>query len=686
MRRALALGCLLGAFGCSCDDGTLGGTRSRLTTSTPRLDLGRVFVGTTGQGGFALSAVGGASVRYRARFEGEQSPGWQVGPASGFLAANDSVAISVELTPPFSGPARATVVFESLDAQPSTVAVELVALALDPPDCEDGNGCTQDHFDLATGRCVHEVARLACDDFNACTAGDTCVDGVCLGGPMVCDDHDVCTDDLCDPRGGCVHVPTVTCDDGNPCTADRCDPSGGCTSTVLDDGTPCNDLEQCTMADICLLGECRGVALPEGSECDDQDPCSKLDQCVMGKCKDPTYEPPGVGELKFLVELATGSGATSNPLVDRNATVFVGTEVGVAAIDRCGERTWTATIGATHFGGAVSLPGVLSVPAGASLYDLDSETGAVIREVDLSPLFLIPGSTTSTQGVRLLDLAVRASGGLVASLWAPHPAPGRGLLAELDRSHVLASPFLPLGARHARRLALDADEAVIALVREGGPDDLEVAGEQLVRFGLAGLPETSWSSSPRRSRRTDLALGEAGEVIWSSGLFVIDRLGQPRAILPAPLDPRQVEAGSPVVFDGRITLVYRTPSAEPGLWANGAQSDHLISVTASTAEVVFDRELTEGAAAVSPVVDGFGRIYVYTGRGTLLAFEPDGRPYFELAIPRLGESAGVALTLTPDRVVVGVTQSAVFGVQSEGNLGSSSWPRHRRDNFATGHR
>lgn len=685
MRGVCALWLLALTSACSCDDPTLGEASSKLRTSTPRLDLGRVFVGTTGTGGFALRAVGDASLRYRARYEGDQGPGWQVSPASGFLAANDVVGIEVAFAPLLAGPSRALVVFESLGTAPSTVAVELVAVALDPPDCEDGNGCTRDYFDLATGRCVHEVARLACDDFNACTGNDTCAEGICLGESRSCDDNDVCTDDLCDPRTGCLNVPTVSCDDGNPCTADRCDPNGGCSSSVVDDGTPCDDFEQCTMADICILGECRGVSLPEGTQCDDQDPCSFLDQCVMGECKDPTYEPPGVGDLKFLVELPTGAGATYNPLVDRNSSVFFGTPNGVAAIDRCGERTWTATIGPTLFSGAVSLPGVLSVPVEGRLFELDTETGAEIRRVDLAPLFQIPGSTTSTQGVRLLDLAVRASGGLVASLWAPEPAPGRGLIAELDPSHVLATPLQPLGPRHARRLAIDADEAVVALVREGGPNDAQ-GREQLVRLGLAGLPETTWSSSQRSGLRTDLALGAQGEVIWTSGLYVIDRTGTPRALLPAPLDPRWISTGAPVVYQGRIYLVYRQATPESGLWATAGYADHLLAVTASTAEIVYDQELPAPAERASPTVDGFGRVYLLSGRGTLLAFQPNGQLYFELEVPRIGPSDGVALTLTPDRVVVGVTEETVFGVQSEGNLGSSSWPRHRRDNFGTGHR
>src|SRR5206468_138746 len=65
-------------------------------------------------------------------------------------------------------------------------------------------------------------------DGNACTTGDACSNGRCTGGPArSCDDGNVCTIDSCDPATGCVHAPnTAPCDDGSACTTnDTC--SGG---------------------------------------------------------------------------------------------------------------------------------------------------------------------------------------------------------------------------------------------------------------------------------------------------------------------------------------------------------------------------------------------------------------------------------------------------------------------------
>jgi hypothetical protein len=54
----------------------------------------------------------------------------------------------------------------------------------------------------------------------------------CQASPLLCDDGNACTVDGCDPASGCTAVPgSGTCDDGNPCTAeDAC--SGGVCSGV----------------------------------------------------------------------------------------------------------------------------------------------------------------------------------------------------------------------------------------------------------------------------------------------------------------------------------------------------------------------------------------------------------------------------------------------------------------------
>jgi RHS repeat-associated protein len=48
--------------------------------------------------------------------------------------------------------------------------------------------------------------------------------GICS--PFTCDDGNLCTDDVCDAKKGCVHI-DISCDDGDSCTNDFCNPGTG---------------------------------------------------------------------------------------------------------------------------------------------------------------------------------------------------------------------------------------------------------------------------------------------------------------------------------------------------------------------------------------------------------------------------------------------------------------------------
>ena len=113
-----------------------------------------------------------------------------------------------------------------------------------PKDCSDGNVCTTDTCDPATG-CEHANNTDSCDDGDACTTADRCVDGSCAGGPAPnCDDGNLCTDDSCDSAIGCVNENnTVSCDDGLFCTSNDTCSGGVCVGaeTTCDDSNPCTD-------------------------------------------------------------------------------------------------------------------------------------------------------------------------------------------------------------------------------------------------------------------------------------------------------------------------------------------------------------------------------------------------------------------------------------------------------------
>ncbi|MCH6564135.1 MAG: DUF4215 domain-containing protein, partial [Myxococcales bacterium] len=83
--------------------------------------------------------------------------------------------------------------------------------------CDDGN--TEDG-DCCSSSCAFESAGSVCDDGDACTQNDTCDgSGRCTGPSLDCNDGNLCTDDACDPATGCTSIPnTDSCDDGDACT------------------------------------------------------------------------------------------------------------------------------------------------------------------------------------------------------------------------------------------------------------------------------------------------------------------------------------------------------------------------------------------------------------------------------------------------------------------------------------
>ena len=195
--------------------------------------------------------------------------------------------------------------------------------------CNDDNPCSVDtclgpdgcqQVDLEAGECI---------DGDACTIGDHCQEGQCIGTPIDCDDNDPCTDDSCDGLGGCLYENnSADCDDGNECTvADECD-QGECLGFALEcdcksdadcaqfeDDDLCNGTLYCDTATLpyqcrvaaetvvacppfegesakcneatCnqLTGECEALASPNGKLCDDGNGCTVAASCLEGQCQ-----------------------------------------------------------------------------------------------------------------------------------------------------------------------------------------------------------------------------------------------------------------------------------------------------------------------------------------------------------------------------------------------------------------
>ncbi|MHC4698906.1 MAG: hypothetical protein ACYTFA_19425, partial [Planctomycetota bacterium] len=186
----------------------------------------------------------------------------------------------------------------------------------------DGDLCTGDHCD-ANGACVPHAPYDV-----TCTRIDQCTDSACNPTTGACDpvpdplstfcetDNDLCTTQHCDGAGACVILDNVVCDDHDPCTDDSCNPSTGqCVYTpnfVCGDGTcdpVCEDCNTCrqdcnTCGDGCCSagedgctcpadcpGPCCGDDIREGAEvCDGTDDDACPGECDA-RCRCPSDTP-----------------------------------------------------------------------------------------------------------------------------------------------------------------------------------------------------------------------------------------------------------------------------------------------------------------------------------------------------------------------------------------------------------
>jgi hypothetical protein len=137
----------------------------------------------------------------------------------------------------------------------------------EPADCDDKDACTADDCGPELG-CTHSL--VSCDDEDSCTEDSCSSESGCQHAAVDCNDQDACTDDGCDPASGCTHSP-VSCADEDACTEDLCEPASGC----LHPPTSCDD------SDLCTTDSCPSPAgcLHETVDCDDQDACT-TDSCA----------------------------------------------------------------------------------------------------------------------------------------------------------------------------------------------------------------------------------------------------------------------------------------------------------------------------------------------------------------------------------------------------------------------
>ncbi len=147
---------------------------------------------------------------------------------------------------------------------------------------EDGNPCTTASCNINTG-CGFSNNTSACNDGNLCTLNDVCSNGTCQAGtPLNCNDGNVCTTDVCNTAtGSCTSTSnTASCNDGNSCTVNDV-----CSGTVCQPGTArvCNDSNACT-DDSCNPATGCVFTNDNSNTCSDNNVCTINDQCSSGGC------------------------------------------------------------------------------------------------------------------------------------------------------------------------------------------------------------------------------------------------------------------------------------------------------------------------------------------------------------------------------------------------------------------
>ncbi|MCB9785285.1 MAG: hypothetical protein H6744_01205 [Deltaproteobacteria bacterium] len=160
---------------------------------------------------------------------------------------------------------------------------------------EDGNPCTTATCDSAAGCGQEPTAAVPCADPAVCVASGVCTDGVCVGPKPVekCGDG---VDNDCD--GVTDGVPPDCSKLGQPCSfhAD-CNPEGVCAHHGLADkklcSAPCAGADDCAEGEICTklagsaqIGYCEPAvgSKPDGQSCASSFDCASR-SCIAGVCR-----------------------------------------------------------------------------------------------------------------------------------------------------------------------------------------------------------------------------------------------------------------------------------------------------------------------------------------------------------------------------------------------------------------
>lgn len=160
--------------------------------------------------------------------------------------------------------------------------------------CNDNNQCTSDLCSTTSGCTFTTVTLGPCNDGDACTVSDTCINGSCKGIlTCECATDSECTskDDgnKCNGTFKCVDhqclfdtESIVTCDQSNDttCLESTCIQSTGlCSYVAVHNIEPCNDGDACTTEDYCNNGACIPFITVS---------CNDFNDCTTDSCNPAT--------------------------------------------------------------------------------------------------------------------------------------------------------------------------------------------------------------------------------------------------------------------------------------------------------------------------------------------------------------------------------------------------------------
>lgn len=380
------------------------------------------------------------------------------------------------------------------------IAVTLVALLLnaacsDPPNAVPGDAGVRDAGSPdALGACAVLCAGLqpgpcelapvcdgarcwlparpdgsACDDGDACTAPDQCIEGACEGVPaVVCEPIDDCHGaGTCDPATGACSTPArpdgAACSDGDVCTlVDSCD-SGLCVGgapAVCEPVNGCHEAVGCDAFEGCLFAQ-----RDDGATCDDGSVCTATDACEAGTCVGgDVIEPPGAAcdDGVCFTDLLPGSGITWE--ADGADTNLIG--AGVALLDYDGDGALDILLGAEggspalyrNLGGgafadvtaAAGIPSFTKMQrvVGFAVADYDAD-----GDPDVYLYYRGPNLLLRNDGGVFVDVA--AAAGVADPSWSAAAAWGdydRDGLLDLYVGNYIAATSFPLHTPHPNTL------------------------------------------------------------------------------------------------------------------------------------------------------------------------------------------------------------------------------------------